>query len=122
MQRIILALAIGLGAASGLAAEVTFTREVAPILQQNCQTCHGEFGRGDGPTGRVLRPRPADLQQHVTQHTEGQLYWWISKGFPGTAMPAWEDSLSEDDRWNVLNYIVQNFRPDATPSPVPVAR
>jgi mono/diheme cytochrome c family protein len=81
------------------------------IYEQNCQTCHGEYGRGDGPTGRFLRPRPADLQQHVTAHTEGQLYWWISKGFPGSAMPAWEDSLSEEDRWNVLNYIVQTFRP-----------
>jgi copper transport protein len=91
------------------------------IYQQNCLACHGEYGRGDGPAGRVLRPRPADLQQHTTAHTEGQLYWWISKGFPGSAMPAWEDRLSEEDRWNVLNYVVQTFRPDATPSPAPAA-
>ncbi len=81
------------------------------IYEQNCVACHGEYGRGDGPAGRLLHPRPADLQQHVTQHTEGQLYWWISKGFPGSAMPAWEDRLSEEDRWNVLNYIVAAFGP-----------
>jgi copper transport protein len=88
------------------------------IYEENCLACHGEFGRGDGPVGRTLRPRPADLQYHVSQHTEGQLYWWISKGFPGTAMPAWEDRLSEEDRWNVLNYVVQTFRPDPSTSPV----
>ena len=86
------------------------------VYVENCLSCHGEQGRGDGPAGRVLRPRPADLRQHTTQHTEGQLYWWISKGFPGTAMPAWEDRLSEEDRWNVLNYIVQTFRPDTESS------
>ena len=89
------------------------------IYEENCSTCHGDFGRGDGPTGRFLRPRPADLREHVAQHTEGQLYWWISKGVPGSAMPAWEDKLSEEDRWNVLNYMVQTFRPEANPSPAP---
>jgi copper transport protein len=92
------------------------------VYEQNCLACHGQYGRGDGPAGRVLRPPPADLQLHSTAHTEGQLYWWISKGVPGSAMPAWEERLSEEDRWNVLNYIVQTFRPDATPSPAPAAR
>jgi copper transport protein len=82
------------------------------IYLQNCLACHGEYGRGDGPVGRTLRPRPADLQTHTTAHTEGQLYWWITKGFPGSAMPAFEDRLSEEDRWHVLNYIVQTFRPE----------
>jgi copper transport protein len=84
------------------------------VYAQNCFACHGATGRGDGPAGRLLQPRPADLRLHVTAHTEGQLYWWISNGFPGSAMPAFEDQLSEEDRWNVLNYIVQSFASGGT--------
>jgi putative copper resistance protein D len=93
------------------------------VYQDNCAACHGPFGRGDGPAGRALNPRPADLRLHATQHTPGQLYWWVSKGFPGSAMPAFEDTLSEEDRWNVLNYVIQTFGATTTasssPSPAP---
>ena len=33
----------------------------AVIYRQYCISCHGETGRGDGPAGRRLRPRPYDL-------------------------------------------------------------
>ena len=81
------------------------------IYTQNCLVCHGPQGRGDGPAARALRPPPADLAQHVQQHTEGELWWWITNGVPGTAMPAWKDVLSDTDRWHVLNYIVEAFTP-----------
>jgi hypothetical protein len=35
-----LVLAMGIAAANGLLAQPTFTKDVAPILKQNCQTCH----------------------------------------------------------------------------------
>jgi copper transport protein len=38
-------------------------------------------------------------------HTDGELFDWLSNGVPGTAMPAYRDSLSETDRWNLINYI-----------------
>jgi mono/diheme cytochrome c family protein len=60
-----------------------------------------------------MRPPPADLAQHVTQHTEGELWWWITNGIPGTAMPAWANVLSEAERWDVVNYIVSAFAPAA---------
>jgi copper transport protein len=71
-----------------------------------CETCHGETGRGDGPTGLRLVPRPADLRIHTAPgvHTDGELYYWISYGFPNSAMPAWKDMLTEEQRWSVLNY------------------
>jgi putative copper resistance protein D len=51
-------------------------------------------------------PRPADLRIHTAPgvHTDGELYYWISYGFPNSAMPAWKDMLTEEQRWSVLNY------------------
>ena len=42
MQRTMLALVIGISAAVSLAGQskLTFTKDVAPILQLHCQTCH----------------------------------------------------------------------------------
>jgi mono/diheme cytochrome c family protein len=71
-----------------------------------CASCHGLSGRGDGPDGRLLRPRPADFRVHLAAgHTDRELFDWISNGVSGTAMPPFRDTLSEDDRWHVINYI-----------------
>jgi putative copper resistance protein D len=51
-------------------------------------------------------PRPADLRVHMAPgiHTDGELFYWISYGYPGSAMPAWKDVLTEEQRWDVMNY------------------
>ena len=76
-----------------------------------CETCHGETGHGDGPSGLRLVPRPADLRIHTAPgvHTDGELFYWVSYGFPNSAMPAWKDILTEDQRWSVLNYARATF-------------
>jgi copper transport protein len=76
------------------------------IYTTHCEACHGETGRGDGPEGLRLVPRPADLRIHMAPgvHTDGELFYWISYGFQGSAMPAWKDTLTEEQRWDVMNY------------------
>lgn len=77
-----------------------------------CETCHGENGRGDGPTGLRLVPRPADLRVHMAPgvHTDGELYYWVSYGFPGSAMPAWkQNGLTDEQIWSVINYARATF-------------
>ena len=73
--------------------------------QLRCASCHGALGRGDGPLAASLTPPPADLVLHVPQHPDGELFWYISRGSPGTAMPAWDMSLSEEDRWSLVHYL-----------------
>lgn len=77
----------------------------AELYNQNCLMCHGARGRGDGPAAASLRPRPVDLQVHVSQHPDGTLWTWISDGVPGTAMPSFRQRLTDEERWHILNYV-----------------
>jgi mono/diheme cytochrome c family protein len=91
--------------ASPIAASAESVSAGRAIYQQRCLPCHGPRGRGDGPAGAALDPRPADLVLHVPQHPDGELFYFISRGIPGSAMPAWRDVLSETERWEVVTYL-----------------
>src|SRR5215468_6687456 len=76
------------------------------VFQQHCAVCHGHDGHGDGPAAAGLNPAPADLTAtHVDDHTDGDLFWWLTHGIAGTAMPPWQEQLSEPERWMVVRYI-----------------
>lgn len=75
------------------------------VYQANCARCHGDSGRGDGPAGGGLTPPPADLWIHVPQHTDQDLFGIVSEGVAGTGMPGFEQTLTEEQRWNLLNYL-----------------
>ncbi len=76
------------------------------LYRANCAVCHGPAGYGDGPAARALHPRPADLTaRHTADHTVGDLFWWLSHGIRGSAMPAFGGTLSEEERWDVINFV-----------------
>ena len=76
------------------------------IFATNCALCHGETGEGDGPAASALAVPPADLHEdHVQVLTDGALFYIISHSEPESPMPAWEDILSEDERWHVVNFL-----------------
>jgi mono/diheme cytochrome c family protein len=80
------------------------------IYAAKCSVCHGENGRGDGPTAASLTMSPADLHEgHVQDLTDGALFFIITNGRSGTPMAAWEEILSERERWNVVNFL-RTFR------------
>ena len=99
----------GLNAASNLQNPVAPSTEAVDggraIYRERCVACHGDRGRGDGPAGVTLNPRPADLVLHVPQHPDGELYYFISVGLPESAMPAWRTVLSERERWDLVHYL-----------------
>jgi mono/diheme cytochrome c family protein len=74
-------------------------------FQANCAICHGARGLGDGPQAFLLQPRPVNLQLHVPQHAQGEIEYWITNGVAGTGMPAWKDTLSETQRWQLVRYL-----------------
>jgi putative copper resistance protein D len=91
---------------SPVAYEVTAIARGQQLYHAQCALCHGVAGHGDGPAGQALRPRPADLTgAHLGHHTAGDLYWWLTHGIPGTAMPGFTEHLSETDRWDVITFL-----------------
>lgn len=80
------------------------------LYTQNCAVCHGDQGFGDGPSAAALDPKPANLhEEHVQGLPDGALFWIISHGVPETAMPPWENVLSEEERWHIVNFL-RTFR------------
>ncbi len=76
------------------------------VYAQNCAVCHGPRGAGNGPLAANLNPPPATLQGgHLLTHTDGDLYYWLSHGIPGTAMPAFSGSLNDGDIWAAIRYV-----------------
>ncbi len=74
------------------------------LFKQKCVLCHGEGAKGDGPLADTLDPKPSDLTGGMAaSHPDGDLFYKISKG--RGAMPAWESVFSEDERWNLVNFI-----------------
>jgi putative copper export protein/mono/diheme cytochrome c family protein len=76
------------------------------FYRTHCQSCHGVGGDGSGPAAAALPRRPADLTaKHASDHTAGDLFWWISHGIAGSGMPGFADQLAPDERWDVINFV-----------------
>jgi putative copper resistance protein D len=91
------------------------------LYRDSCVVCHGIDGYGDGPAAQDLNPKPADLTaRHATDHTAGDLYWWLSNGVQRTAMPGFSASLSEEERWDLINFMRALSSADRARSLAPV--
>ncbi len=77
------------------------------LFEASCAVCHGVGADGRGPASRGLDPPPADLHDggRLARHGDAFLFWRISVGRSGTAMPAFEGSLTEEERWAILRYL-----------------
>lgn len=69
-----------------------------------CIQCHGKEGRGDGSSAIHIEKTVADLtSDYVQNQTDGELFWKISEG--RKPMPLAKRTLTDDQRWDVINYI-----------------
>ena len=71
-----------------------------------CFNCHGMDGGGNGPAAAQLNPSPRNFQHHGfwRHRTEGEIFWVIKNGSPGTAMIAFGPVLSDDEIWSLIQY------------------
>ena len=79
------------------------------LYQQNCVSCHGMTGQGDGPAASALEPKPVNLGLVQSTVSDGYLAWRITEGGLmepfRSVMPAWKGILNEDKTWKVVAYI-----------------
>lgn len=83
------------------------------IYGQQCATCHGANGAGNGPAAAALNPKPRDFTSGEWKQggTPAGIYKTLTNGIPGTPMPAFP-GLSVEERFAVAHYI-RTFDPKA---------
>jgi mono/diheme cytochrome c family protein len=83
--------------------------------QMKCAKCHGETGLGDGPSadqledddGLAMTPRDFTAAGKFVGGSDPQgIYQTFSTGFDGTPMPSFADFLEEDQRWQLVWYVM----------------
>jgi mono/diheme cytochrome c family protein len=87
------------------------------VYYQNCLVCHGDALDGNGHFADGFNPRPLEFgTSTIAQLTESFVFWRIAKGGPGlpregapwnSAMPVWEDILTEEEIWSVIIFLYQ---------------
>jgi mono/diheme cytochrome c family protein len=76
------------------------------IYRQDCQSCHGEKGRGDGPQAASLALKPLDWSDPavLAQKSLQDLFDATNQG-DGQGMPAFSSVLEEEQMWSVASYL-----------------
>lgn len=78
------------------------------VYAARCASCHGDRGLGDGPAAAGIRPPPPAIGDRSVMRgvSPALLYRVVSAGVSGTAMPAWGETLTAEQRWNVVGYVL----------------
>lgn len=86
------------------------------IYYKNCFFCHGDDLEGRGNFAQAFNPPPPLFRgtDTIAQLPESYVFWRIAKGWRGlpagslpwdSAMPAFEDFLTEEEIWKVILFI-----------------
>ncbi len=87
------------------AGETLFKIDARPTA---CKVCHGFDGDGLGIIFERLQPKPRNFTCYYTMEdiSDGQIYWIVKNGSPGTPMPSF-GALSDKQVWQLVLYIRQ---------------
>jgi glucose/arabinose dehydrogenase/mono/diheme cytochrome c family protein len=66
-------------------------------FELTCAACHGPAGEGSGNI-------PSLASGEAQRASDGELFWYITKGDVNNGMPSWQ-SLSEEQRWEIVRYL-----------------
>ncbi len=85
------------------AGKILFLQTAQPVA---CAMCHGNEGNGQGFMGAALMPPPRNFTcgKTMKELPDGQLFWIIKNGSPGTGMMSFA-GLSDEQVWQLIRYI-----------------
>jgi len=77
------------------------------LFAENCTPCHGARANGAGPDAAKLDPRPANFTdvEFMRRETPFSFFNIISAGKGTSAMPAWGDVFSLQERWDLVSFL-----------------
>ena len=83
-------------------------QDAATIYSQNCVSCHGAQGKGDGAAAKYINPKPTDFAVSLKGKTDDWIARAIKKGGPGVGeaavMPAYP-KLSDAQIHALVEYV-----------------
>ena len=80
------------------------TKAGLAVFTKNCASCHGKTGLGDGVKARTLKDFPGNFSKADFQSlADGDIFYRTKTG--RGEMPKYDGKLSDDDIWNVVNYM-----------------
>jgi mono/diheme cytochrome c family protein len=89
-----------------LAGKASATAKGKTEFVKTCLPCHGAKGKGDGPAGISLKPRPQDLMSEAVQsQSDGAIFWKISEG--RAPMASYKSTFKAEQIWQLVNYLRQ---------------
>lgn len=90
-----------------VAADATSIASGKTLFAANCASCHGEAGLGDGKMGEQMKVKPANLTDANWKHgsSDGEIYTIIRDGIKTAGMQSFGPKLTEDQIWDLVNYI-----------------
>jgi mono/diheme cytochrome c family protein len=81
-------------------------KEGDTLYGTDCSMCHGPDGHTPTDNGRWMYPRAADLTSpEVAKYTDHELFWIIKNGIRLTGMPAFGKVESDENIWDLVNYV-----------------
>ena len=85
------------------AGKTLFLQTAQPVA---CAMCHGEKGNGQGFMGAALIPPPRNFTcgSVMKDLPDGQLFWIIKNGSPGTGMMSFA-GLPDEQVWQLIAYV-----------------
>ena len=79
-------------------------RKGANLYAVYCTPCHGPGGKGDGLVAAKF-VQPTDLSNPDLQKGRTDGYWQSYLSVGGAVMPSYGESLSAEERWDVVNFL-----------------
>jgi mono/diheme cytochrome c family protein len=92
------------------------------LFAANCALCHGPEGKGDGPSGQGLNPKPRNLVEGNWTQGSGPIAHFkvLQNGIPGSSMASFAH-FKPADRWALVHFIQSITQNKGSDDPAKIA-